>query len=149
MKDNYPNTQGWKHAEETASGEHEPITIGDYNRDYTKLIELGHEKYPEINVQIEPYKGSNMTGYMKKQLETGRMPDIYVTTQAWDEELQKKNLVDLSKYPVSELYNQVRLNEYDVDGGIYLLPYDYVVLGIQYNKTLLEKNSIEVPMSFQ
>lgn len=57
--------------------------------------------------------------------------------------------MDLSKYPVSELYNQVRLNEYDVDGGIYLLPYDYVVLGIQYNKTLLEKNSIEVPMSFQ
>lgn len=77
------------------------------------------------------------------------MPDIYVTTQAWDEELQKKNLVDLSKYLVSELYNQVRLNEYDVDGGIYLLPYDYVVLGIQYNKTLLEKNSIEVPTSFQ
>lgn len=136
-------------AANTNSEEHEPITICDYNRDYTKLIELVHEKYPEINIKIEPYKGGNTTGYMKKQIETGSMPDIYVTTQAWDEELQKEHLVDLSKYPVSELYNQVRLNEYDIDGGIYLLPYDYVVQGILYNKTLFEKNNIEVPTSFR
>ena len=67
--------------------EHEPITIMDANRDYTKLIELVHETYPEINIQIEAYKGRNMSAYMKKQLETGSMPDIYCTSQPWDGEL--------------------------------------------------------------
>ena len=127
---------------------HEPITIMDANRDYTKLIELVHETYPEINIEIEAYKGRNTSAYMKKQLETGSMPDIYCTTQQWEGELQKEHLIDLSQYAVTELYNQVRLNEYDVDGSIYLLPYDYTILGITYNKSLLERNSIAVPTSF-
>ena len=126
---------------------HEPITIMDANRDYTKLIELVHETYPEINIEIEAYKGRNTSAYMKKQLETGSMPDIYCTTQQWDGELQREHLIDLSQYEVTERYNQVRLNEYDVDGGIYLLPYDYTILGIPYNKSLLERNNIAVPTS--
>lgn len=54
-------TVGW--ADETE--DHEPITIMDANRDYTQLIELVHEKYPEINIEIIPYKGRNATAYMK------------------------------------------------------------------------------------
>ena len=127
---------------------HEPITIIDANRDYTKLIELVHETYPEINIEIEAYKGRNMSAYMKKQIVTGSMPDIYCTTQLWDGELQKEHLVDLSQYEVTERYNQVRLNEYDVDGGIYLLPYDYNILGIGCNKSLLERSGLTVPTSF-
>ena len=127
---------------------HEPITIMDANRDYTKLIELVHEQYPEINIEIEAYKGRNMSAYMKKQLVTGSMPDIYCTTQLWDGELQKEHLIDLSQYAVTERYNQVRLNDYDVDGGIYLLPYDYNILGIGCNKSLLERNGLAVPTSF-
>lgn len=134
--------------ESRAEEAHEPITIMDANRDYTALIELVHEKYPEINVEIEPYRGFNTSAYMKKQLETGSMPDIYSTTYAWDEAYQKKNLIDLSKYAVSEMYNPARLQEYDVDGGIYLVPYDFSITGIGYNKALFEKNDIEVPKSF-
>ena len=134
-------------AQET--GEHEPITIMDANRDYTDLIALVHEKYPEINIQIVPYKGRNTSSYMKKQLVTGIMPDIYSTTQIWDGELQKEHLVDLSQYAITDQYNQVRLDEADVDGGIYLLPYDYNIYGVYYNKTLLENNDIEVPTSFE
>ena len=130
------------------STEHEPITIIDFNRDYTKLMEIVHETYPEINLQIEPYKGRNTSAYMKKQLVTGIMPDIYTSTQEWDAELLQENLVDLSKYAVTDMYNQVRLSEFDVDGAIYLLPYDYSISGIGYNKTLFEKENIEVPTSF-
>lgn len=61
----------------------------DANRDYTKLIELVHQTYPEINIQIEPYKGRNTTTYMKKQLTSGIVPDIYCTTQTWDDDLQR------------------------------------------------------------
>ena len=137
-------TVGW--ADETE--DHEPITIMDANRDYTQLIELVHEKYPEINIEIIPYKGRNATAYMKKQLETGIMPDIYCTTQIWSSELQKEYLIDLSQYAITDMYNQVRLNELDVDGAIYLLPYDYSISGIIYNKTLLENKNIELPTSF-
>lgn len=112
----------------SSDGKHEPITIMDANRDYSNLIELVHKTYPEINIQIEPYKGGNTTAYMKKQLMTGILPDIYCTTQTWDDDLLRNNLVDLSKYPITDLYNPVRLNEMDVDGATYLLPYDYTIM---------------------
>lgn len=138
-------------ASDTAAGSvHEPITIMDGNRDYTKLIELVHQTYPEINVEIIPYKGRNISAYCKRQLACGThtFPDIYCTTQVWSDDLLADNLIDLSQYPVSERYNPVRLNELDVDGATYLLPYDFQIQGIYYNKSLLERLGLAVPTSF-
>ena len=131
------------------TSEHEPITIMDAQRDYSELIELIHEKYPEINIEVIPYRGRNMSAYMKQQLETGSMPDIYSSTQAWDFDLQKERLLDLSDYSVAERYNLARLDNYIEDGSLYLLPFDYAISGILYNKTLLESNNITVPTSFK
>ncbi len=128
--------------------EHEPITLMDAQRDYRALIELVHEKYPEINIEIRPYRGGNMSAFCKQQIETGVMPDIYSTTQAWDSALLKENLIDLSQYQVTELYNSARLQEYAVDGGVYLLPFDFSITGFLCNKSLLERNGIEIPTSF-
>ena len=135
-------------SEAADSGEHEAITIMDAQRDYGALIDLVHEKYPEINIEIIPYRGRNMSAYAKQQLETGIIPDIYSTTQAWDGEYQEKYLADLSKYGVTDLYNQARLEEYTVDGGIYLLPFDYTIVGILVNESLLERNGLTIPTSF-
>lgn len=38
------------------------------------------EKYPEINLEVVPYSGKNMTAYVTNQLRAGDMPDIYMTT---------------------------------------------------------------------
>ncbi len=130
------------------SAEHEPITLMDAQRDYSALIELVHEKYPEINIEIVPYRGRNMSAYCKQQLETGIMPDIYSTTQAWDGEYQKQNLIDLSSYSVVDLYSNARLDEYMVDGGIYLLPFDFTIVGMLCNQSLFERNNIAIPTSF-
>ena len=127
---------------------HEPITIMDANRDYTALMELVHQKYPEINLQIQPYKGRNTTAYMKKQLATDHQPDIYNTTQVWDSALQQEHLLDLAPYTVTELYNPARLNEVDVDGATYLLPYDFSIQCISCNRSLLERLGLGVPTSF-
>ena len=136
--------------EEAKSSEgHESITIMDGNRDYTKLHELVKEKYPEINLQVEAYQGNNTTEYMSEQLETGDMPDIYSSTEYWDEDLQKEHLLDLSGYEFTDAYNEVRMNECDVDGSVYLLPYDYQVISMVYNKTLFEKHGWKVPQSFK
>ena len=135
-----------KETEKTSK--HEPITIMDGNRDYTKLQELVAEKYPEIDLRIEAYQGANTTEYMSEQLERGDMPDIYSSTEYWNEDWQKEQLVDLSGYDFTEAYNEVRMNECDVDGAIYLIPYDYQVISMFYNKTLFEKNGWKIPESF-
>ena len=135
--------------EESATTEHEPITIMDAQRDYSAFIDLVHEKYPEINIEVVPYRGGNMSAYCKQQLETGIMPDIYSTTQAWDGDLQAQYLIDLGQYSVSEQYNTARLLEYTVDGGVYLLPFDFSITGFLCNKSLFERYNIEIPTSFE
>lgn len=128
---------------------HEPITIMDAGRDYKNLIALVNKRYPEINVQVVPYNGSNMSAYMKRQLTSGSMPDIYTTTQTWDADLQQINLLDLSCYGVTEKYNAARLNDISVGGAVYLLPYDYAIFGVTYNKSLFERLGIAAPTSFE
>lgn len=128
---------------------HEPITIMAADRDYKKLVELVHKTYPQIRLEIQEYQGKDFSADTKEQLVSGEMPDIYTTDIAWDANDQTAHLVDLSRYRVSEMYDPVRLNEFDIDGGIYLLPYEFRVSGIGYNKTLLEKHHIDVPQSFR
>ena len=132
----------------STSSDHEPITIMDAQRDYTKLIELVHERYPEINIEVVPYRGRNMSAYMSQQLKTGSMPDIYSSTQAWNVVYQKEHLIDLSHYNIVNKYIPARLNEYTYDGSLYLLPYDYSIVGILCNKSLLERHGLDVPESF-
>ena len=66
----------------------------------------------------------------------------------WDDALQKEHLLDLSAYAVRELYNPARLNEVDVEGATYLLPYDFSIQGITCNRSLLERLGLAVPTSF-
>lgn len=129
--------------------QHEPLTIIDSGQDYTELIDLVHEKYPEIQVQIEAYLGQNQSRYFYRQLETDHMPDIYTTTYNWDGELQKKYLIDLSGEEFSGNYNEINLDACSVDGENYLLPGEYSIQGITYNKTLFEKYGWKVPRNFK
>lgn len=43
----------------TASGEHEVITMNAPYRNMSQFYDLVHEKYPEINLEIIPYNGEN------------------------------------------------------------------------------------------
>ena len=127
---------------------HEPITILTAKRDYTALLELVHQKYPEINVQFEPYRGQNTTAYMQKQLTTGCMPDIYTATYAFSAEEQAAHLIDLSQYSITDLYAPAQMAQVDVNGASYLLPYDYVIISLVYNKSLFERSNWAVPQNF-
>ncbi len=49
------NTSG----DNTASGEHEVITMNAPYRNMSQFYDLVHEKYPEINLEIIPYNGEN------------------------------------------------------------------------------------------
>lgn len=129
--------------------EHEPITIMSGGREYSGFIEYVESIYPEINIEVIPYRGGNTTQYMYDQLLTGYMPDIYGTTQMFTcYDKYEENLIDLSKYGFTANYNEARIAQYELDGKVYLLPADYDVIGMVYNASLFEREGWKVPTSF-
>ncbi len=127
---------------------HEPLHILTAGRDYTAFLELLHSKYPEIQVELDAYRGQNTSAYTRRQLSSGILPDIYTSTYFWEPKNQAEYLIDLSKYPVSDRYNASQMKQTDVDGATYLLPYDFTILGIGWNRSLFEREGWEVPTSF-
>lgn len=129
--------------------EHEPLTILTARKDYTQFEKAFKEAYPEVNLQFISYSGKNATSYLNRILEAGQAPDIYTANILPDKELQEKYLIDLSGYDFSSKYAVSRLNECNIDGSIYMLPCNYSIYGIYYNKTLFEKHGWKVPSSFR
>ena len=126
--------------------DHPIITMNAPYRNMSGFYDLVHEKYPEINLEIEPYNGQNMTSYTLDMRSSGQLPDIYFSTiyvpgRSDDE----SDFLDLSGYAFTDNYTQSRLREVTYNGGVYMLPLGYNALGITYNKTLLEKNGWALP----
>lgn len=136
-------------SDKTSAGEHEPITMLSCFQGMGQFIDVLNEKYPEINLEVIPYSGSNMTAYVRDELSTNNMPDIYTTTMysPGQEELSDR-LIDMSGYDFTSNYAEARLRDVSDEGAIYLLPTYYSCLGITYNKTLLEEHGWKLPTTF-
>lgn len=142
------NTEAGKNS--TGSGEHEAITINAPYRNIDAFVDLVHEKYPEINLEIVPYSGQNATGWMKAMLRSGSQTDIYFTSVIYsDADHVEDKLMDLSSYEFTDNYVQARIREVTDNGAVYMLPLSYSCLGVTYNKTLLEKNGWTLPTSLK
>ena len=59
------------------------------------------------------------------------------------------HLLDMSAYPFTDNFTDQRLREVTDDGHIYMLPLYYSVLGITYNKTLLDEHGWTLPTSLE
>lgn len=59
------------------------------------------------------------------------------------------HLLDMSAYPFTDSFTDQRLREVTDDGHIYMLPLYYSVLGITYNKTLLDEHGWTLPTSLE
>ncbi len=129
---------------------HEAITMQSPFRNMSAFIDAVHEKYPEINIEVIPYNGKNYTSYVKAQLVTGNMPDIYCATYYTPgrDDVSDK-LIDMSGCAFTDNYAEARLREVTDNGAIYMLPAYYDCIGITYNKTLLEEHGWELPHSFR
>lgn len=138
-------------AEGTKNGEHEAITMEAPFRKMGDFIDIVHEKYPEINLEVIPYSGENYTAYVRAEMEAGDMPDIYFTsyyTPGYD--VVSDKLVNLAGYDFTDNYAPARIRDVtEEDGSVYMLPTYYDCFGITYNKTLLKKNGWELPGSFK
>ena len=139
-----------KQSGEDTVSDHEPITILSSYENMSNFLELVHEQYPEINLEIIPYSGANYTAYVGAQLESGDMPDIYSTKVYMPGQMDLSDkMLDLSKYDFIQKYADARLRDVADNGKIYMLPTYYDCVGITYNKTLLEKNGWTLPKSFK
>ena len=146
---------GGKTGPETHDGDeeksgHEPLTFM-YNTSAKAIFDVVHEKYPEINLQLIPYNGGNRSWYSLNQMITGEMPDIFNTSMPWLEysDGMAENLVDLSTYSLTDNILPTQLRDVEVDGKVYLLPCNYDLFGIVYNKTMFEEHGWDVPNSFE
>lgn len=74
--------------------------------------------------------------------------DIFITSQIFDEELASERLIDLSSYDFISSFSTSALDQVSIDGGIYLLPVNYTMYGILYNKTLMDEKGWAVPSNF-
>lgn len=132
------------------SSDHPVITMNAPYRNMSDFVEKVKAAYPEINLEVIPYNGQNMTSYMKDMRKSGEMTDIYFSSFYTPGRLDdKSDFIDLSSYGFTENYVQSRLREVTYDGGIYMLPLGYNALGITYNKTLLDKNGWKLPTSLE
>ena len=108
----------------TASGEHEVITMNAPYRNMSQFYDLVHEKYPEINLEIIPYNGENTSSYMKDMRLSGELPDIYSTTYYTPGRMDDEgDFLDLSGYDFMDNYTPSRLRDVSYNGGIYMLPW--------------------------
>ena len=113
------------------ASDHEVITMQAPFRNASGFMDILHEKYPEINLEIVPYSGANYTAYVKAQLKAGDIPDIYCTTIfSQGNPDVRDNLLDLSGYGFTDNYQEARLREVTDHGAIYLLPTYYTCIGI-------------------
>lgn len=136
--------------EEKSASEHEAITINAPYQNMDDFIELVHEKYPEINIEVVPYSGQNTTAWMKAMLRSGNLTDIYFSTTYYaDADNVKDKLIDLSGYDFTDNYVQARLREVTDNNAVYMLPLSYSCIGVTYNKTLLEKNGWTLPKNLK
>ena len=131
------------------SAEHPTITMNAPYRNMSAFYNLVKEKYPEVNLEIEPYNGYNTTSYFIDMRRTGNLPDIYFSTIYFPgREDDAADFLDVSGYDFTGNYAQSRLREVTYDGGVYMLPMGYNALGITYNKTLLEAHGWTLPQNF-
>ena len=128
---------------------HEAVTFMAPYMEVEAFIEQVHSVYPEVNVEIVPYSGDNITTCLQNMFAAGDLPDVCTLTY-YDPriDLVSDKLLDLSGYDFTDNYVESRLQDVSDSGAIYLLPSTYNCYGITYNKTLLKKYGWELPNSF-
>lgn len=68
-------------------GKREALTITGFNNLINEeFIEAFCREYPEVNIELISYAGTNGSGLARHMLEHGDIPDIYISTQNFSRE---------------------------------------------------------------
>ncbi|WP_343247924.1 extracellular solute-binding protein [Diplocloster hominis] len=136
-------------AKKPENGRHEPLTIMMGSIQSAPFLALMHEKYPEVQLDIVSYTGSNTSGYYQYLLENGEVTDIMPMNVFSLQEAQQEFLLDLSGCSFLSNYKTADINQVTLDGSVYAVPMSASIIGLYYNKTLFTEHGWEVPQNFQ
>ena len=128
------------------------LTVDLYNTGerFFPFFAYVNEQYPEIELSVTSFRGANGSEYSTNELEHGNQADIYFTSRnECKDEACRENLIDLSGYEFVNRLSKSILDTISMDGEVYLLPIQNTVLGITYNKTLLEDMGAELPQNYE
>lgn len=112
---------------------------------YTNLESVLETEFPDIRFEFEHYTGPASTEYLRTQLMHNDAGDIFLSTLKFDDITCKEHLMDISGYNFVGNYESSLLNQYDVDGAIYMLPGPVIIRSMVYNKTLFEEKGWQAP----
>jgi len=122
------------------------LNNGNY---YEKLHEIVLEE-TGIELQYVFSRTLDTSTAMVRHMANQDLPaDIVVTASYAPEEIQKNALLDLAAYTnLTDLFTTTKIQSISVDGSVYQLPYATRLIGIEYNKTLLEEMGWTLPENF-
>lgn len=114
---------------------------------YTNLESVLETEFPDIRFEFEHYTGPASTEYLRTQLMHNDAGDIFLSTLKFDDITCKEHLMDISGYNFVGNYESSLLNQYDVDGAIYMLPGPVIIRSMhrQSRKKAAIPNKVSPP----
>ena len=132
-----------------------PITIfvglGNGQEYYEALAEAIHDNLG-FDVEFRYNQAQDTTTAARLMIKNNDLPaDIMITSSATPDEYLSESCLNLLSYTtVTDRFTYSKIKEYTADdGAVYQLPYTSKLIGITYNKTLMEEMGWEVPTSFE
>lgn len=120
------------------------------NERVEQTLALYTEQHPNVTFSTATNNFSDHQTAMSTAAASGDLPDMWlIQTQLWmGEYVSNGQLLDLTPYIESGALDTTNISDLEsgraADGGIYAIAAGLNTLGIQYNKTLLEENGIEI-----
>ena len=112
-----------------------------FGRELKGLEELIESTYEDIDFQCEVNAASSVVDY---RLKAGRGPDLVVTSQPADKE-SVQYVLPLGGQTFSTYYESTLMKSMSIDDVFYYLPLPGQYWGYVVNKTLFERQEIELP----
>lgn len=119
------------------------LTMNFCMSDKEEFVIALQKAFPDIQFEIEHYRGINGSEYCSQILTNGDVPDIYVANNEPSHTNQKEYLLDMSGFEFVSNYHVNVLSQIENDGGVYVLPTSMGLRTMVYNKTLFEEKGWE------
>jgi len=132
----------------------EPLTmyigLGNTNGDYYSKLHDAILENTGIDVKMIYSNTNDTSNAMASRIKHYDLPaDIMITAQKTAAESQVESFLDLAKYTnIPDLFRVSTLSEFSINGAVYQLPFTTRLIGIEYNKTLLEEHGWDLPNNF-
>jgi len=132
-----------------------PITmfvgLGNGMNYYNELKQL---IYDELGIEVEFIYESTFdtTSYIREQFANNDLcADIMVTASKTNDSLLEESCLDLLSYThISDYFTYEKVTNYTTENGqLFQLPFTSRLIGITYNKTLMDELGFEVPNNYQ